>query len=129
MAAQNILLKVGSEHPNANATTAAPAVLKLMGRLDCDGAAWLMRQVDVLPVDVDGASHWVLDMTQVEFIDSAGLVALMAMLQAAVEAGVGFYLCGLKPQVKLILEITQLDRVFQVVDSIDAIALEPTSAN
>jgi anti-sigma B factor antagonist len=62
-----------------------------------------------------------LDMTQVEFIDSAGLVALVATLQAAATAEVEVCLCGLNAQARLILDITQLDQVFQVVDSIETL--------
>jgi anti-anti-sigma factor len=97
----------------------APVALKLVGRLDGAGADWLTHQVARLKAG--NASHWILDMTQVEFIDSAGLVALVATLRAAVTAQVEICLCGLNAQARLILDITQLDQVFQVVDSIETI--------
>jgi anti-sigma B factor antagonist len=97
----------------------APVALKLVGRLDGAGGDWLTHQVERLKAG--SASNWILDMTQVEFIDSAGLVALVATLQAAATAEVEVCLCGLNAQARLILDITQLDQVFQVVDSIETL--------
>jgi anti-sigma B factor antagonist len=96
-----------------------PVALTLQGRLDRHGSDWLQQQIQTL---AEGPTRlWVLDMAQVEFIDSAGLVALVDALQVATDAKAQLVLCGLNPKAKLILDITQLDRVFPIVDNLDAV--------
>lgn len=93
--------------------------LTLQGRLDRHGSDWLRQEIQTLAA---GPSRlWVLDMAQVEFIDSAGLVALVDALQVATDADAKLVLCGLNPKAKLILDITQLDRVFPIVENLDAV--------
>jgi anti-sigma B factor antagonist len=91
--------------------------LVLQGRLDQQGSDWLRQQVQSL---IGQGNLWVFDMTQVDFIDSAGLVGLVEALQVATDAQVRLVLCGLNPKTRLILDITQLDRVFPIVDSLEA---------
>jgi anti-sigma B factor antagonist len=62
-----------------------------------------------------------VDMTQVDFLDSAGLMALVKGFRLAQSLGRRFILCSLAPSVKMIFELTQLDRVFEIFDSKDLI--------
>ncbi|MDJ0557319.1 MAG: STAS domain-containing protein [Microcoleaceae cyanobacterium MO_207.B10] len=64
---------------------------------------------------------WIIDMTNVEFVDSCGLSALVVGLKTAREHNYRLVLCNLQPTVRLTFEITQLDRVFEIFDSIDAV--------
>ncbi len=93
--------------------------LALQGRLDRQGSDWLRQQIQHLANSP--GKLWVLDMSQVEFIDSAGLVALVEVLQIATSAQARLVLCGLNPKAKLILDITQLDRVFPIVENLAAV--------
>ncbi len=52
-----------------------------------------------------------LDLTQVEFMDSSGLGALVSLLKAVRPSG-ELVLFGLKPSVQEILRLTHLDTVF-----------------
>ena len=63
----------------------------------------------------------VVDMTNVEFIDSPGLGTLVMGFKKARQQGCRLVICNLQPSVKLIFEISQLDRVFEIVDSLDAV--------
>ncbi|NET44068.1 STAS domain-containing protein [Okeania sp. SIO2B3] len=67
---------------------------------------------------------WIIDMGNVEFIDSSGLSALVIGLKKAREHGYSLAICSLNPTVRLVFEITQLDRVFQIFDTIDDIFLD-----
>ncbi|NEN90144.1 MAG: STAS domain-containing protein [Okeania sp. SIO3H1] len=67
---------------------------------------------------------WIIDMANVEFIDSSGLSALVIGLKKAREHGYSLAICNLNPTVRLVFEITQLDRVFQIFDTIDDIFLD-----
>ncbi len=63
----------------------------------------------------------IIDMADVDFIDSAGLGALVNGFKTAQNQGCQLVLCHLSNTTKLILEITQLDRVFKVFDELDLI--------
>lgn len=60
---------------------------------------------------------WILDLSQVDCIDSAGLSALITGLHLANRRQSRLVLHRLKPSVKLVLEITRLDQVFEIVET------------
>ena len=64
---------------------------------------------------------WIVDMTNVEFIDSSGLSVLTTGLKTARDHGYRLVICNLNPTVKLAFEITQLDRVFKIFSNLDEI--------
>ncbi len=66
-------------------------------------------------------SLWIIDLANVEFVDSSGLSALVVGLKTAQEHGYSLVFCNLKPTIKLAFEITQLDRVFQIFNTLDDI--------
>jgi anti-sigma B factor antagonist len=92
--------------------------VKLHGRLDWLGGQQLQAEVDVLVGS--GCRIWVIDMSQVEFVDSAGLVALIKGLHAAKANGAKLAICSLRPSVHLVFEISKLDRAFSIFDTHDA---------
>ncbi len=63
----------------------------------------------------------VLDMSNVAYIDSAGLGSLVALLKDVRTKGKEFVLASLKPNVKRIFEMTRLDRVFKIVDTLEEV--------
>lgn len=62
----------------------------------------------------------VVDLSQVESLDSAGLMVLVSAMNAAQQAGLRFSLCALPPAVRIVFEVTQLDRVFEIFESVTA---------
>jgi anti-sigma B factor antagonist len=98
-------------------------VLGLSGRLDAttapDFKARLKRLVG------DGYAQLVIDLTDVPFIDSSGLAALVSGLKAAREASGTLKLVGLNEQTRTVFRVTLLDRVFafypDVNEAIDAL--------
>lgn len=69
-----------------------------------------------------GAAHprMVLDMGLVGFVDSSGVGALVGLMKSARERGGDLKLTGLSPDLRTILELTRLDRVFEIHPSADA---------
>jgi anti-sigma B factor antagonist len=61
----------------------------------------------------------VVDMAQVDFLDSAGLMVLINGFSLAKSLGRRFIICSLAPSVRMIFELTQLDRVFEIFESKD----------
>jgi len=58
----------------------------------------------------------ILDMTEVEFVDSTGLGAMVYTLKRATAKGGDAVLVGLQPGVRSLLETTRLDNCFQIYD-------------
>lgn len=56
-----------------------------------------------------------VDMEQVEAIDSAGLLALVSALSLAQRLNKQFSLCSVSPSIRIIFELTQLDRAFDIL--------------
>jgi anti-sigma B factor antagonist len=59
----------------------------------------------------------VVDMSAVESMDSAGLVALVAALTQAQQLNKRLVVCGVPSRIRIIFELTQLDRVFEMFEN------------
>ena len=94
-------------------------LLQPQGRLDVEGGKNLEKQMAGLVTQ--GDELWVFDLAQVDFMDSFGLVALVTGLKAARNSGCRLVLCNLQASVKLVFELTQLDSVFEIFESYDAV--------
>ena len=95
-------------------------VLKISGDLTAD-------QVDAFRRSCQdrfdaGIQHVVLDMEHMTFIDSAGLEALLWILDAAAEHGGQLRLIRPGAIVDKILQISRLDRRFNIHDTIESAA-------
>lgn len=64
-----------------------------------------------------GKAIVLVDMEQVESLDSAGLMVLVSALTLAQQQNQRFSLCCLSPSIRIIFELTQLDRVFEIFES------------
>ncbi|MEM9927097.1 MAG: STAS domain-containing protein [Cyanobacteria bacterium P01_D01_bin.50] len=58
-----------------------------------------------------------VDLEQVEFLDSAGLMVLISNWKLAQTLKTRFSLCSMSSSVRIIIELAQLDRVFEIFDS------------
>ncbi len=95
-------------------------VLKISGDLTAD-------QVDAFRRSCQdrfeaGIRHVVLNMEHLTFIDSAGLESLLWVIEAAAERGGQLRLIRPDSTVSKILEISRLDRRFDIHDSIESAA-------
>ena len=88
------------------------ALLKVKGRLDAVAAPDLKSKLKELVA----SSHVtvVIDLTDVSFIDSSGLAALVSGFRAAREAAGSIKLAGLCEQTMMVFKLTRLDRVFEI---------------
>ena len=67
-----------------------------------------------------GKRHFVLDLSELDFIDSAGLGGLVTMWERSMEHGCFLALGAQSPRVREVLQITGLQAVLQPHDSIAA---------
>jgi anti-sigma B factor antagonist len=63
-----------------------------------------------------GSNRIVLDLSEVDFIDSSGLGVIVSSLKAVGKQG-GLILCGIRETVLSLFRLTRMDRVFQIVSS------------
>ena len=61
-----------------------------------------------------------LDMDNIDFLDSAGLISLVRVLQLAMSLSKNFSLCALSPSVKIIFEVTQLEKSFTIFQDVES---------
>ena len=101
-------------HENARITTLEP-----QGHVTAVNANDFFDHLQQV-VKTEESSILLVDMKQVEFLDSAGLMALVKAFRFASSLGRNLSLCSLAPSVKMVLELTQLDRVFDIFENRDA---------
>ena len=99
-------------------TTEGVGIISARGEVDLSTADTLRAEID----DALGAGHRrvVVDLTDVEFIDSAGLGALASSHKKAEDAGIGFAVVTARQAILRPLEITKLINVLTVLPTLDA---------
>lgn len=91
------------------------AQVKLRGRLDAQSAPALKELWR--SYDEQGQNNVILDLQQVEFIDSIGISTLVSGLKQFRSRGGDLRLIGLQPSARAIFELMMLDRVFEIYDT------------
>lgn len=93
------------------------AVVKPSGLLDGIKAPSLRQEIDT--AIKTGCLRILVNLEEVSFVDSSGLGALVAALKSARSVGGDLYLCGLNKQVKMVFELTSMDRAFEIYETIE----------
>lgn len=93
-------------------------LLRLAGDLDIEAAADLTETLKSVLADV-GSLPLVLDLTDVEFMDSSGLGVLVGAHKEAAAVGGQLILAAPHPRVAKILRITKLHKVFTIHPTVD----------
>lgn len=86
------------------------AVLRPVGRLDAETSPHLREAIHDLAARL--MQEVVIDLGQVEFMDSSGLSALVSGMKALRKNGGKLAICRPNGQIKTALRLTMLDRVF-----------------
>lgn len=88
------------------------AVLELTGRLDSHTVPQLKSQIADY---IDSRSaHLVLDISDVTFLDSRALAAIVQGMHACSGIGAELYLAGPNDSVRRIFELTRLDKAIKI---------------
>ena len=99
------------------------AVVTLPAEIDLSNAE-LMRQ-DLLSVVAEGATRVIADMTGTTFCDSAGVAALVRVVQHATAHGSGLRLAASTPAVTRVLALTGVGKLIGVYPSVAAAMADP----
>jgi anti-sigma B factor antagonist len=90
-------------------------VVQLVGRLNMASASHLREAVTSI-VD-SGRTRIAMDMSEVDFLDSSGLGAIISALKTTRQAGGDLRIAAPSAQAKLVLQLTNLDRVLTAYDA------------
>jgi anti-anti-sigma factor len=99
------------------------AIVTFPAEIDLSNAE-LMRQ-DLLSVVAEGATGVIADMTGTTFCDSAGIAALVRVVQQATAHGSGLRLAASTPAVTRVLTLTGVDKLIEVYPGVAAAMADP----
>jgi anti-anti-sigma factor len=93
----------------------AVVVLQPSGRLDIT-TAWQFR-LKLQECIARQSPHVIVNLGQVNFIDSSGLTSLVAGMRDADKVRGSFRICNVHPEAKLVFEVTMMDSVFEIFET------------
>ncbi|MBK9051343.1 MAG: STAS domain-containing protein [Chloroflexi bacterium] len=93
-------------------------LVEISGRLDQDQAPLLENELTQLIQDAQ--YHLIVDLSQVDYINSAGLRCLVGTWRKAREQGGNLWLTGLNDRLKEVFSMVGFDKVFQIYPTISA---------
>jgi anti-sigma B factor antagonist len=89
------------------------------GVLNAESASKFEQQL-TFAMRNDCSNELVVDMSRVESLDNDGLVSFMSSLNVARSMSKQLSICSAPPAIRIVFELTQLDRVFTMVENIPA---------
>lgn len=104
-------------------------VVQPSGILDSTKAAQFRQEIgDIVE---SGANIVLLDFQNVTFMDSSGLGALVLAFKTVRAAGAKLFICSINEQIRILFELTSMDRVFEIFANQDEFnkAVLSSSAN
>nr|WP_267384774.1 STAS domain-containing protein [Cyanobacterium sp. uoEpiScrs1] len=92
------------------------AIIEPIGYITAANAANFQQE---LTQTITSSKHstFLIDMHSVGFLDSAGLMALVYVYSLAESLGKRFSMCSLDPSVRIIFELTQLDKALEIFEN------------
>lgn len=93
----------------------AVTIIVPAGMMDAESGAALKQQLISTMATVT-APELIIDMSRVESLDNAGLVDLMQAINAARSRTKSIYILRAPPSIRIVFELTQLDRVCMMID-------------
>lgn len=104
--------------PNITPVQSRSNVIPLKGEIDLHISPTVTTALNEV-ID-NKPERLVVDLSEVSYIDSAGLAALIQAMQKVEGYGGKFMLSGLQESVRSIFEISRLDQVFQIFPDANA---------
>ncbi len=95
--------------------TTNPAIYSMTGAIDASNAKQVQQDLLGFIKNVS-SSAIAINFQDVEFLDSAGLMALVVGYKEAKNQNQDFKIIGVSPSVRMIFEVSQLDRILGVRD-------------
>jgi anti-sigma B factor antagonist len=93
-------------------------VVKLTGEVDLHNSREVKR---MLLGHLDDDSHIVVDFSELGYIDSSGMATLVEAFNTAKSKNLEFHIVGAKDAPLQVLQLTRLDSVFSMAESLDQV--------
>jgi anti-sigma B factor antagonist len=90
-------------------------IVKPTGRLDVTTAAKFRK--DVSDLAAQKPKYLIVDLSEVGFMDSSGLGALVSALKSVKAADGDMIVCSLSEQVQMLFELTSMGKIFKIYNS------------
>lgn len=87
-------------------------VVQPSGLLDSTSASQFREEINECVAN--NAEIIIVDFQDVTFMDSSGLGALVMSLKTIKTAGGQIFLCSINDQIRMLFELTNIDRVFEI---------------
>jgi anti-sigma B factor antagonist len=94
-------------------------VISFVGRVDLEGETSLAFKDRLKALIADGNVHVIVDLSNVGFLDSQGLGALISGLKVLRQVEGSFVLTNLSESVEAVLRITRLIRVLDIQPTVE----------
>ena len=91
------------------------ATLVVSGRFDAHQVTQVQQEFDALLAA--GARYILLDLSDVSFVDSSALAVMVRGMKRCRERNGDLLLCGLRQPVRIIFELTRMDRAFRIYEN------------
>lgn len=72
----------------------------------------------ILNLSKENINHIIIDLAKTSYCNSSGLSAILAANRLCKNSNGRFILTGLQPNVRKVIEISQLHRVFEITDTL-----------
>ena len=102
-------------------------IVQPSGILDGTKATSFREEINQLVEDK--TNKILIDFSNATFMDSSGLGALVLSLKKVREAGGELFICSINDQIKMLFELTSMDRVFKIFDTREAFEQTVSSQN
>ena len=90
-------------------------IIEPIGILDSTTTADFQQQIEQSVES--GVQTILVDFSQVTFMDSSGLGALVKAFKTVSAANVNFFVCSINEQIKILFELTSMDQYFSILDN------------
>ena len=92
-------------------------IVSITGRIDAGNVSELKSQFSIW---LNETNRFVVDMKNVDFIDSTGLGGIVACLKYTSEANGDLKISGLQAKPRMVFEITRAYKIFDIYDDIES---------
>lgn len=94
-----------------------------------DGTKANQFRQDISDLVEGGADIVLIDFADITFMDSSGLGALVLALKTVRAAGSQLFVCSINEQIRILFELTSMDRVFEIFPNREAFNSKKLSGN
>jgi anti-sigma B factor antagonist len=97
-----------------NHGAAEAATITINGRFDAHQVPQVQQEMD--GILAGGQHNIILNLADVNFVDSSALAVMVRGMKRCREQNGELILCGLRQPVRIIFELTRMDRAFRIYD-------------